>query len=568
MERYFNTHYNYEDMNLWDLNTWADRRSPLEPLLTELIKLGAEGEPLKEYFPDRHDEVQPSTSRSAYFDDVVSEWEQNGMHFICAGMVGLCMLPVSVYERKKLDPKIILIPEYVKTQDNPHWAMNLLEKHRELLLHCAKEEIMVTFYARDSVSAAQPLVEWGLETEGLFRITMEPIYVDLSHLKNAGKELRDVPNLKWQEYGEITEIAGISVVEITDKWQAKMAHQAMINEMYIAQAPQTGYNNDMHIHSTAGRIQAESMRLELDYNHPEEQALLDRWDKLGLKYEAHHTDKGYWVTMTPKCVFDKPEHKIPVLMIMKEPRNSIPFMMQTAMQFYYPFIDIAANGEYMILFFALEKPDDNDVLVDILHDAAKQYPIDLERVYITGQSHNGYYSLEFARRHPDVVTAIATLCDPIGLTVGALVEYDDSIIDSFRSFDMPLININGQLENKLVSTEKGTQAHRNEAHCYWRRLKAWNCKEYTEDEIMAARDSEDYVTRTNGIPSDRTDVRYIMGTEVYVSDLQNNSGKWHLRFATIENTPHMIMPQMGELAWSFLRRFKRDAETHEIIELY
>ena len=60
----------------------------------------------------------------------------------------------------------------------------------------------------------------------------------------------------------------------------------------------------------------------------------------------------------------------------------------------------------------------------------------------------------------------------------------------------------------------------------------------------------------------------MMGDEVYISDYHDENGRWLYRFASIENTPHMIMPQMAELSWEFMRRFARDPETGESIELY
>ena len=65
---------------------------------------------------------------------------------------------------------------------------------------------------------------------------------------------------------------------------------------------------------------------------------------------------------------------------------------------------------------------------------------------------------------------------------------------------------------------------------------------------------------TLGLYADRTEVRFSMGHEVYIADVQNNDGNWQLRFVSIENLPHMITPQMAELSWEFLRRFARQPD--------
>ena len=67
------------------------------------------------------------------------------------------------------------------------------------------------------------------------------------------------------------------------------------------------------------------------------------------------------------------------------------------------------------MFFAAEDPDDNDVLCDIIKDAVKKYPIDEQRVYITGHSHNGHFTREFAYRHADIIAAAASLGNFPGL---------------------------------------------------------------------------------------------------------------------------------------------------------
>ena len=99
-------------------------------------------------------------------------------------------------------------------------------------------------------------------------------------------------------------------------------------------------------------------------------------------------------------------------------------------------------------------------------------------------------------------------------------------------------------------------------------MRAWKLKERSREEIMAAQISPDYVTRRNGVPSDCTETRFIMGDEVWISDYRDENGRWIYRYASIENTPHMIMPQMAELSWEFMRRFARDPLTGRSIERF
>lgn len=566
MGKYYNEHYNYEDINMWSDESWADRGADMNPMLyaiTARMEEYRKENPIPDYYADRTDMVRDSVHRCDYFPDLLEDWKNRGMEFTCSGMMGLTMAPLSVTIHQKRDPRVLYIPDFYDNTD-PMFAMNLLKEYENVIETCAREEILVQFLPLPENIRA-PYAEKMQETQGNYRITFDPVYLYLDLAIKAGFSMDEFPGKDI--YKPIETVAGFTMIEITDKWQYRIAHQYIISRLYWDTVPEWDY--DRHIRSAQGRYQAESMRLEYDYDHPTP-ALIERFKKMGLRYENHYTDQEFWVTLTPESAFTKPEHKLPVLCVFKEPRSSIPFFMLTAMQFYYNFIDIAARGEFMMLFFALEKPDDNDFLIEILKDAEARYPVDTSRIYLTGQSHNGYYALEFYRRHPDLVAAVATLADPIGLQVGATVTgYDkDEIIKSFAQHDMPLININGQLENKFRTVESGSELEKENAEHFRRRLKAFRCPDRSIEEIIAARRSDDYATRTNGIPADRSEVRYYMGNEVYISDLKNIDGNWHLRFVTLENMPHMIAPQMAELSWEFLRRFAREVKTGETIELY
>lgn len=585
MGRYYNEHYNYKDIGLWDDEAWKDRGSIMGPLAAALARESraqqeAAGTLSLDRFAGRTDEEMPAPARAPFFRDVLEEWKALGLQFVSVGMVDLAMVPMSVVRRENHSPRVLLVP-FFADKKHPHWAMNVIEANRELLLRAAAEEVFVLFQMMGPPNGSM-MQETGLEAEGLFKVTLSPMYLDLHLLTEAGKTIADIPGVDAEQFGPIQSFLGLDVVEVTQLWQASLGHQYTINKIYTStphdpKNPRPsqgvpGYDEGMHRHSTAGRLQAESMLLEHKFRSTRDPELQAALKDRGLRYKEHPIDDfGFWFSIVPESVYTKPEEKLPLLVIMKEPRTSIPFMNLTAMQFYAPFLEIAANGEFMTMFFAFEHPDDNDILADLIERCAAEYPVDRSRIYITGQSHNGYYALEFYRRHPKLIAAAATLADPISLEVGALITNygEDFIPESFAQFDLPLININGQLENKMTTTPAGSPEHRLHAKNYVRRLQAFRAKNrYTVDEVMAARSSGDYVTRTNGIPADRTEVQYHLGTELYFSDVMNEDGRWHLRFVTIENTPHMIMPQMGEVAWSFMRRFARDPETGAVIERY
>lgn len=568
---YYNDKYSYPDLFLWQDETWEGRENAAAPLyrkLAELIETERAGKNPIDHFAGRTDEVTDVVNRVPYFTDVVEGWKTKGMHFSSYGMMGEQMAPTAVERHELYDAKVLLIP--FLPHSDPHEGMNLLVEHEDVLTIAAKENILVQFAdCRESGGGA--MIEKAIETQGTFRIAYNPVYLDISLLTRHGLTLADIPGLDLTQWAQPITLAGRTVVDISDKWQINLAHQHSISEIYRRNQPEWDF--DRHIRSMAGKRQAEGMRLEYECMDPHDPRMDDFFFQRGIRYEDHYAGHDWYVTLTPESAFSQRSHKLPLLIVMKEPRTCFPGVMQTAFQFYYDFIELCARGEFMMLFFALETPKDNDeVLPGIIKETLRSYPVDPQRVYLTGQSHNGYYALEFYRTHPKLIAAAATLCDPVGLQVGARIDYykpnAEEIIASFRQYDFPLIDINGNLENSYCKPDRSPEKIADDVFYFQNRLAAFKLPMRSREEILAAQVSPDYATRRNGIPADRTEVRYLMGSEAYVSDYCREDGKWYFRYISLENTPHMIMPQMAELSWGFLRRFARDNDTGEVIELY
>lgn len=569
---YYNENYSYPDLFLWRDETWEGRENQAAPLF-HLMEALLEEERRQTGFTDRYanrtDEARDMVNRAAYFPDILDAWKKKGMHFSSYGMMGEQMAPTAVEQHRCPEARVLLIP-YVNHPEDGHAAMNRLEEHADALEIAARENILVQFAdCRESCGGA--MIEKAIETQGTFRMDYEQLYLDISILERHGKTLAEVPGLDPSKWAAPEKMAGRTVVDISDKWQINLAHQHSISELYRRNLPSWDY--DRHIRSMAGKRQAEGMQLEYRCMDPHCPEMETFFAERGIRYEDHYLGQDWYVTLTPESALRTPEQKLPLLLVLKETRTSFPGVLQTAFQFYYDFIEICARGEFMMLFFALETPEDNDlVLPEIVREVLERYPVDASRVYLTGQSHNGYYALEFYRRHPKMIAAAATLCDPVGLQAGARIDYylsrAQELIASFRQYDYPLIDINGNLENSYCDPARSEARAQLDTQYFQNRLAAFKLPMRTEEEILAARTSADYATRRNGVPSDRTEVRYLMGSEAYLSDFQNENGKWYFRYISLENTPHMIMPQMAELSWEFLRRFARDTQTGEVVERY
>jgi hypothetical protein len=77
---------------------------------------------------------------------------------------------------------------------------------------------------------------------------------------------------------------------------------------------------------------------------------------------------------------------------------------------------------------------------------------------------------------------------------------------------------------------------------------------------------EDRLHYRLGFYGDREETRSYYGLEHYVADVYNMDGLHALRYVVADNSPHWPPLMLGELAWEFLRQFKRDRDSRKILE--
>lgn len=539
--------YSYKDIELWSDKTWENTDALIHPIVSELIEYN-----FKNIFPnyksnkfkDRQFEVLDHKSNAAILDDVINDLNSKNLEFHCTSM-GFVEWVAILPKKRNRNTKLLVVFTSFDTKNDPLWAMELIEYYHDYVSLAGEKDFAILFLVQAHNRVTGIYTDIILEVSALWKIDMKEIYLEA---KNVKKEYIGFKKSLFY---------GIEVFDITNKWQASTAHQYICLSL---NKNNKEFDADHFVHSPLGKRIAESLHLEKKYRKWNDEGLIKEIDEKGLAISEHYTQEERWLSITPKEI----DRKIPLLICMKEVRPVCEFQALTALQFYYDYLDIAGNKECALLFFALESPDDNDLLVNIIEEMCSLYPIDRERIYITGQSHNGCFALEFARRHHDLIAAVATLNDRHGFASPRYsvdnVKISDSMLDDFASFDLPLINICGQIENVFPHTVIGSEAYLNQVDALHRRFKAFKVHDYSDKEIKDALNSKNKVTRINGLPSDRTEIIYTMGFEAYVSDYKNSDGNYYLRLVTLENLPHMITPQMVELSWSFLRRFCRKSD--------
>jgi hypothetical protein len=302
--------------------------------------------------------------------------------------------------------------------------------------------------------------------------------------------------------------------------------------------------------------------------------LLEIWENMGVRCEIRETKGQKWLCFVPKEAYAGTSERYPVMMIFR-PVGLL------AEAFYQYMIEQAAQGEYIAMIYSDEDPDVNDVFYDMLQEVLRDFPADPSRVYVTGHSHYGELAMEFTRRFHEHIAAVAQMGDTAGIIMNFYGMTEEKV-ELMHSYDLPLINVAGTTEMVGIfpinedapgiapdDPMRGRSFPMDQARRIedWkRRLYAMRCPVPTEEEIIAA--GRDKAEKMLGFPCDRTDLIYAEGNECYIGDIKNVDGKFHFRTVAMENIPHTTVRFMHVLAWSYLRRFAKNLETGEVVELY
>lgn len=577
-----NRNFAYEKQYLWYNDAWQNKDGMVDPLFQWL---GSHDSicPAPAYDRPQGDPKQlpcyRAKTNAVDLPEVVAAWQARGIRYTsleqgCKHWIS--MLPEHAMEGtgKKLNALVVLHQEDCR---DPWWAMDTMAKHQAYNELAARRQDTVVIYliakGPDSDRIFGNIMQ---EAFCLYPVDLDKVYLDVSLVKRLGARLADIPGFRWQDAqgrcvdpdGQVETLEGIPVLNISGRWGTK---DSLTRGLVMNQAMNRGrFDTQWLVQSVGGQRMAEGIALEYDYQTIYDPGYREYWAAQGLQLDIHETAGRRWLVYAPKQQLETGE-RLPLVLAMQEVYRGNEHLAVTAASYFYEYTQLAAQGECILLFFALEDPDSNDLLEVIAKEAMERYPVDATRVYVTGHSHDGWFARHFAYRHPRMIAALATMGNHVGLADAAVVGnpimgVSDAEIQHYSQYDMPTININGGAEgfSEYPATE---QAQQFWAESWQRRLKASRCPVPTVEEILAARNSDNLAIRTLGVPGDRGLDCWFDGVEHYMVDVRNVDGKYHLRVASSQNMPHTVTPCMVDLSWSYIRSFARDLQTGEVIDL-
>ena len=579
----YNKAYNYDEMWLWDADNWSDKVSPfcalsqfVEALETEHNRVAPGSGP----FSTRNDGIYDGKTLSNFYQEYIDEWREKGLIFHSTEMGSVCwtaMLRPDVSKRLLKDANV-LVKLCSCDYSDPAWNFNNLKKNEPLLRKAIENDFSILFICPNGVNKANIPLFIMQEFSVIWNIRFRKVYLDVSIVKENNLLLSGIPGFAWVDMeGKpsdadkcIEDFYDIPALHISGRWQ-NATSILRDNEAPWLQDP--NFNRDRYLHSWPGKTMAREIALEYRYKNWTDPGFKEIFENMGVEFKTHDHSGFQWVSFVPKTFIGQSEEKLPVVLCFQEVTYQDPHQIVGSCAAYWNYIELAASGELAFFMFALESPDDNDMFMDIVDDAKEIYPIDESRIYVTGQSHNGYFADEFVRRNHERIAACAPLSNHAGIPEAmwstSLCKPTDEELDECSKYDMPMIMITSTGENHNSNLHcRDDENYTHSSVAYQRRLKANRCKVPTYDEIMAALHSDNYIQRNIGFPVDILSLEMRNGTECYIGDVVNVDGKRHFRLVMLGNQTHFIAPEMPELSWEFMRRFKRNLETGEIIELY
>ena len=574
----YNAYMHYDTIHMWNRGTWETKISPFN----HLIRWMAQKEkfsccPVTHSFPEAEISANFNKSRHCYvYPHVTAHYQELGYGFEIGGLGWVVFAPLGEEKRPRPGRKTLIVMCDTDKHDS-RWVMNLLAHYRKYCEMAIADGSLVIFIAAFDYPRVDLTNLTLMEAANTFNLLLDEMYFDLSSLTGEMPDLSAIPCQNGTvsfaepvivEYGT----SKIPTVKISGEWFSEDSME--FANFTPGRIGDVDFCYERLIHSTIGKRMADAMLLEYENHSPYDPDAQAHLARLGLVYQEHTTMGRRWVALYPESILEQPCHQLPCMFIMQEILPSAPHTVLSAFSLWYEYLNLASRGEMMLIFFALETPDANDVIADILRDAEKNYSfLDSSRIYLTGHSHNGQLALEFASRFPMLLAGVA----PMGRNHGLRYKNDavyvsDRLVESLRNADMPTININGQFENGMsncIPITNSRHADDQTRIASWQlRLQSCNCPLKSPDEILSAPLSTDLATRMLGVPVDRTEIVYFESDPCYIGDVYNNEDQLHFRIVTIDNLCHATSAHMPGLTWSFLRQFRRNPATGEIENLF
>lgn len=247
----------------------------------------------------------------------------------------------------------------------------------------------------------------------------------------------------------------------------------------------------------------------------------------------------------------------------------------------------AARREWIVIAPSIEL---DDVLVTILEEAKKLYPVDESRVYCCGFSYGGFMSNFIGNKRPDVFAAVAPCGAPIsnGFVDKAIGPEPQTPFDGVSRAKqagtyMPVFNIYGNLDGFRFPLH-AAKAFRPSADMdrsklpsatptlveginHWLDTNDAGSLNVEEVAAMATQKGSCEAADCMGLPLPKEQFETVVadGITNHIASFPSKDGVVRTKIMCEMNMPHWPTPEMARQMFAFFSHFSRDTKTLESI---
>ncbi len=355
----------------------------------------------------------------------------------------------------------------------------------------------------------------------------------------------------------------------------KMTVEALYNRMGSEEFDFEKYKN--------GGMLEEIIRLSeayLRHSKPEEMMCpetVEYWKGMGLRKEYVTDSGGDYVIFVPTELEEG--KKYPLIFTVCGDNANLYFVETLG------FTQLAAEEKIIQVIPMFHRPGtgldqmNKDRPCDLLDSLIEKYPVDESRIYMSGFSHGGILSQWNGIAHFDRFAGIC--CSGIRPGDGAkkrvapsfMVFYDFSVTEEVKKAHVPVVYCIGMAEQPehlplYHENHKPLFEHYIDEHVYMlKTITDMNeTPELTEEDLLKCASSENICERVFGIPLQNTRVEEYFGAKHYFGEVPSADGVVRTRYIAVENQPHHPSAAWARLSWEFIKKFRRDPDTHASIK--
>ncbi|MGL5436770.1 MAG: hypothetical protein ACRDBO_15415 [Lachnospiraceae bacterium] len=379
---------------------------------------------------------------------------------------------------------------------------------------------------------------------------------------------------------------------------------------YLRVAHNGNADIDAFIDSEYGEALAKILHTRFTYEEePMGEGALAYFTSLGLKKVMYEDDDYYtrWEILTPLAMDEAGgrDKRYPLVIANHGGSNAI-----ETEELCFGFPQIAAQEGFMVAYLQNTNWQNVDRVLGII---AEKYPLDEERVYLTGYSQGGYQVTSTYFRIPQKLTAVAPCGNDIYRTYDNFnIPYTDIETENLRKTLVPFMQVVGCCEassfvpvndwkprkdwgyesgaelyldprrdderdptriiggrrrfSDMTVPPEGVDVHRWMIERLNMRLYILQCDARDPERCIAYLNTpEDELHHILGFYGDAEKIESYYGYKHYISDIWNADGINAFRYVAVENSPHWVPVMTGPLVWDFFRQFRRDRQTGKII---